>query len=679
MKVLDFPLSKFSFLFVIGVLTASFAKISIDTTWIILSIILFLSIFFFLIAKQSKVYSILFGFFSLMLSFGIGFSITTLHDERINENHYSHQIKNLDEMHFFEFLIKEKLKNTKNYNRYIISIQKIDQKESFGKVILNIKRNSNTSEFLIGSNGFVYGSIFKNRNPNNPMQFDYGKYLDRKQIYGQIYSENSKITLSPILTKNSGYYASKFRTTVIQNLRNSGFNETELSILNALVLGQRQDISKEVMQDYQYAGAIHILAVSGLHVGLILLFINLLLKPLPNTNKGRFIKLITSLMALWLFGIIAGLTPSIFRSVVMFSIVAIGMYWRRSTNIYHTLLVSMMVLLFINPFYLFDIGFQLSYVALFSIVWIQPIFMKLWSPKPKLIRYFWEILTVSIAAQLGTFPVSIYYFHQFPGLFFITNLIIIPTLTVILGLGVIVVILASFDFVPKFITLPLEYSIKFINYIVNKVASIESFIIKDISMNQLMMLSIYLALISIIIWIKNPKFKGLLFVFISLGLFQTSRIYTKYESQSENEFIVFNVKKNSFLSLRKGKEVSIYANDSLLANFENDVTLKSYLVGNYSQVNQKQHIPNLLYLENKKILIIDSLAVYPKNCSPDLVIFRQSPRINLERFLDDCKPKIIVCDASNYKTNIQLWEATCKKRKIPFHATYEKGFYKLSL
>ena len=182
-----------------------------------------------------------------------------------------------------------------------------------------------------------------------------------------------------------------------------------------------------------------------------MLFVTFILKPLPNTKRGSFIKLLIILASLSIFGIIAGLAPSVVRSVTMFSFVAIGNHLRRSVNIYHTLLVSILIILLFEPSFLFDVGFQLSYIALFFIIWLQPLLASIWLPKNKITKYIWDILTVSFAAQIGTLPLSIYYFHQFPGLFFVTNLVIIPLLSIIMVLGVLVMVLAAFGYVPFFL------------------------------------------------------------------------------------------------------------------------------------------------------------------------------------------------------------------------------------
>jgi competence protein ComEC len=409
-----------------------------------------------------------------------------------------------------------------------------------------------------------------------------------------------------------------------------------------------------------------------------LLFVTFLLKPFPNTRRGSFIKLIIILASLSSFGLLAGLAPSVLRSVTMFSFVAIGMYLRRSTNIFHTLLVSMLLILLFEPSFLFDVGFQLSYVALFFILWLQPLLAQLWKPKNKIANYFWEILTVSFAAQIGAFPLSIYYFHQFPGLFFVTNLVIIPFLSVIMAMGVLVMVLAAFDCVPIFLVQSLEWCIFIMNKIINSIASLEQFIIQDIPFNWQLLLSVYLLIIATIIWFKKPSFNRLALALVSVIIFQISYFGNHWTIQNQRELVIFNSKKNTLIAERNGENVSLYSNDNLLEKASKNKTLSAYLMGNFSRLTSTKRLENLMYYNANKILILDSLGVYPRNIHPDIVVFTQSPKINLDRFLQTTNPKLIVADASNYRNIQKLWKATCLKAKIPFHATGEKRFYRLN-
>jgi len=470
---------------------------------------------------------------------------------------------------------------------------------------------------------------------------------------------------------------SNFRETIISNLEKSAISKEELNVLNALILGQQQDISPEVLKDYQNAGAVHVLSVSGLHVGFILLFITFLLKPISNSRKGSLLKLIIIILSLWSFAILAGLSPSIVRSVTMFSFLAIGVHLRRTVNIYHTLLVSMLLILLFKPSFLFDVGFQLSYLALFFILWLQPVLSNIWQPKNKIIKYFWDIVTVSFAAQIGAMPLSIYYFHQFPGLFFVTNLLILPLLGIIMAVGVIAILIAAFHTVPEFITKSIALLIYLLNGIIHRVASFDVFVFRNISFSTAMLLSSYLVIILIILWFKRPTFKKLTIALTSVILMQIIFIIQKKETLNNREFIVFNQRKNTIITQRFGNAVTVYSNESILKNLNSNLLVQSYLVGNFCILEEKRNIENLLYFKNKKILIIDESNVYLENKKPDIVIITNSPKLNLDRLFSKWKPEQVVVDGSNYKTYVKIWEATCSKEKIPFHNTNEKGFYKI--
>lgn len=679
MKVLQFPLARITIGFILGIVYVFYLKphLSLVFGLLILSVFLFgISNF---LPKKFLQNTIYFGLATYFLSFCIGAITQITHTDSYQKSNYTHHSVIFEKPQLIALTINEKLKSTLYGDRYIAEINHIGTKKQSGKIILNLTKDSLKRPSLeSGTSLAVFGKLYKNRPPNNPDQFDYSNYLAQKQIYAQLYSDTKNLHLSTEFKKDIWFYASKLRNTIIRNLETTNFRKEELHVAAALIMGQRQDISPEIIQNYQYAGAIHILSVSGLHIGLLLIFINFILKPIPNTRKGSWIKLTLILVSLSLFGILAGLAPSVVRSVTMFSFVAIGQHLRRGTNIYHTILVSMLLILLFQPSFLFDVGFQLSYLALFFIIWFQPLLAAIWSPKSKIISYIWDILTVSFAAQIGTLPLSLYYFHQFPGLFFITNLAVIPLLSCIMILGLLVMTLAAFHFVPTILVKPFEWSIYCLNTIINKIASFEQFIIQDIPFNSYLLLSAYLLIIAIILWFKKPSFNKLALVLTAVLFCQFAYMRIQYTIGRQNEWIVFNVKRNTLVTERNGKNVTAFANDSLLKKTEKNTALKSYLLANFSNLGQQQPIKNLYYFNKNKILILDSLGIYPLNTQPDIIVLTQSPKINFNRLLQTLKPKMVVADASNYKTLLKHWEASCEKQKIPFHATAEKGFYKLN-
>lgn len=612
------------------------------------------------------------------MSFVLGITTLLFHTESLQQSHYTHNKKAFQEAQLISLTIREKLKSNDYNYRYIANINSIGNQSYSGKIILNIQNDSLRSTLIIGNRIKLKTALQYNSFPKNPNQFNYSDYLKDKQIYAQIYTAKANILINKKPKKDIWYYAAKLHSRILHNLEKGKFGKTEMNVALALILGQRQEISSEIVQDYQFSGATHVLSVSGLHVGFIMLFISFILKPLPNTRKGSFIKLMAILISLFIFAILSGLSPSVLRSVVMFSFLAVGNHLRRSGNTYHTLLVSILLILLFEPYFLFDIGFQLSYLALFFILWLQPLLKTTWSPKNKIISYIWDVLTVSFAAQIGTLPLCLYYFHQFPGLFFVTNIVIIPVLSFIMIVGIIVMILAVFITPPSILIEIFEKSIYLLNKSIHTVASFESFVIRDISFNSYYLISLYLMIIFTTIWLKKPSYTKLIIAMISIIFLQLSFILTKKEIESTKELIVYNVKKKTLISERNGRKITVFANENQIGKESVNTILNSYLVGNSVILEKKIKIRNTLFFNGKKILIIDSTKVYPKTTQPDILLLIESPKMNLERILKDCHPGIIVADASNSYSIQKLWKVTCDKQKIPFHSTRERGFYKLN-
>ncbi|MCL9806529.1 competence protein ComEC family protein [Flavobacterium amniphilum] len=678
MKILDFPIVRITAWLIIGILSANYLNIHYFPATICLSTALLFFIFtYFKTLKKNKNQQ-WFGITLYLLFFSIGLNLIAFHNPSLKKNHFSQNQLNYGTTHHFSVVISEKLKSTEKYNRYITDLQKIDNQIHNGKILLNIRKDSNKTNLTIGSKLQIKDQLAENFKPNNPDQFDYGNYLKNKGIYGQIHTESSQIKISSITVKNLRYYAAFFRDRIIKKLSNSGFKKEELAMITALILGQQQDINQDILRDYQYAGAVHILSVSGLHVGFILLFITFILKPLPNTNKANLIRITLTLVSLWLFAIVAGLSPSVIRSATMFSFMAIGKSIDRQSNTLHTTIASLFLILLIEPLFLFDIGFQLSYLAVLFILWLQPVLQNIWTPKNIVLKYFWDIITVSFAAQIGTLPLSIYYFHQFPGLFFITNLILIPLLGfVIMPLGTLLIICTSFNWVPSYLAKLVEITIKIMNQFINWIASLEGFIWKEIPLNNSILLLSYIVILAWFIWFQKPNFRKLAFALGSILLLQTAYTFTQWKEENKTGFIVFNAKGKSIIAERKGKKIKLMCNDAILRDSFEQKILQTYATANFCTLTIPKPIPNCLYFNNQKILFVDQSGTYKISEKADVIILSNSPKINLERLFTLYKPKIVIADGSNYKTHIDVWKVICAKNKIPFHSTYEKGFYKL--
>ena len=368
--------------------------------------------------------------------------------------------------------------------------------------------------------------------PLNPNQFNYKAYLKKQYIYHQIFSENNSLFYLSKDTHTLDGYASTVRNNIYNTLKTHHFKPDELSIINALILGQRQEISKAVYSNYINAGAVHILAVSGLHVGILLLILSAFLKPIEHFKHGKYLKVLLLLLLLWSYAFLAGASASIIRASTMFSIVAIGMHLKRPTNIYNTLAISIFFILLFKPLFLFDIGFQLSYLAVIAIVSIQPLLYKLWKPKLWLLDKIWQAFTVTIAAQFGVIPISLFYFHQFPGLFWLSNIVVIPLLGVILTSGIIVIILAVLNVLPQFLADCYGNVISLMNTFFAWIANQKQFIIRDISFNLLYVLASYFIIIALVRFYKNRNHTALKLLLIAVISLQIISIYYTLETTS---------------------------------------------------------------------------------------------------------------------------------------------------
>ena len=391
-------------------------------------------------------------------------------------------------------------------------------------------------------------------------------------------------------------------------------------------------------------------------------------------KNGKLLKTILIVCLLCMFALIAGLSASVVRAVTMFTAVAIGMSFDRKTMVIHSLITSLFVLLLLKPMFLFEVGFQLSYLAVFSIVWIQPKMYNLWKPKWKLIDKFWQLFTVSSAAQLGVLPISLFYFHQFSGLFMLSNLVIIPFIGTILMGGIVVIALSLVQMLPQFFADGYGFIISLMNAFVSWISEQESFLIEEISFSFLMMLTTYLCLLLAVLFLIHKSPTRSILLLISFVLFQSVLLYEKKRSINKQHLVIFHKSRYTVIGERTGRALRVYYDEKTL-NGQGLYMLKPYAIGEQvTSISYKQVVPSIIKILNVNLLVIDSLGIYQikglKNVS---ILLRQSPKINLERLLKMLIPKEVIADESNYKSLAQQWETVYKKNNIPFYYTGKYG------
>jgi competence protein ComEC len=357
----------------------------------------------------------------------------------------------------------------------------------------------------------------------------------------------------------------------------------------------------------------------------------------------------------------------------MFSIFAFAKAINRDSTTMNNLFLSFFLLILVNPLWLFHVGFQLSYLAVFSIIVVQPKLSKYYRPRFYIDTLFWGIFTVSIAAQLGVLPLSIYYFHQFPGLFFLTNIVVLPVIGILLGGGILLLILSVADFLPNQFAKVYNFLIQSLNEFIKWVANQELFVFRDIHYTEGNTLTTYFFLIALILLWYNFNYKNLIVVLVSFNLLIGLSIWDKLAS-SQIEFLIFHKSRKSLIGYKNNNQFTLFRNDSL-SNFETSYPIRTYLVNRRIDEYYEEFIPKTFKFRNTTVLILDSLGVYSKNFQKSIVILTESPKVNLERLIDSIHPQLIIADGSNYTSYVIRWKKTCVQKKLPFHHTGKKGAY----
>ncbi len=677
MNLLRFVSVKLTLLLVLGILLGSYLQP--DIILAVTSTGLFLMLLGFLFYRNNRKTSftnyhksaVLFGILVALATISIGILAVSSTTPKNKLGHYSH--KDASGSHLWKIKIHEVLKKTAFSDRYVANVVTLENEKASGRLLLSVAVDTGAGKLHVDEEIIVYTELSVINPPLNPYQFDYQNYLEGLGITHQIRLRGNDFLMVKHPDATLYGMAAKFRNQIITNLKKADFGKEELGIIQALLLGQRNDISADTYDNYKNAGAVHILAVSGLHIGIILLFLQFLLRPMERLPKGKTLKLILIVAMLWGFALMAGLSASVIRAVTMFSFVAYALYLNRPSNTFNILALSMFfILLTINPMLIFQVGFQMSYAAVFAIVWIYPLLQRLWNPRNKIVRYFWQLLSVSIAAQLGVLPISLFYFHQFPGLFFISNLLIVPGLGMILAMGILVISLALLNVLPGILVTAYDTLIRWMNAIIGWVAQQEAFVFRNISFDATQLVLAYTILICAVLFFSKPNFKRAITLSMTVIAFQLWLFVTSYQAREKETLFLAHQTRNSILIHQTGKQLYVTAQN---AQRLNQLTTDFQVAERISSIT---HLPlNAAYQwRDKNLVIIDSLGVYAKeNIHSDYVLLTGSPKLNLERLIDSIQPKNIIADGSNYRSYIERWKSTCQERNLPFHFTGEKGAY----
>jgi competence protein ComEC len=566
------------------------------------------------------------------------------------------------------------------------------------KVLIYFSTSDSSSYHLrYGDIIAIAGKLTTFSKPLNPYQFNYKAYMLQQGIAYCIYANTNyweKIgnNANPVFR-----LAYDIRNKAIETFRTVGVANQELAVVSALLLGNKSLLNDETRQVYSTVGAMHILAVSGLHVGLIYGLVLIILSLLPNQKLWKFTRLLIALLALWGFAFITGLSPSVQRATIMFSLFAIGKALKLKTNSYNTLAASAFLILVINPLSLFHIGFQLSHAAVLSIFFFYPPIYSLVDFKHKIFKYVWTLISLSLAAQILTLPFTLYYFGQFPLLFLVTNIVAIPlaTITLYIALGTLI-----FSFVKPagiFFGKLLNLLTWCLNQSLQTLESIPYSCIKSIYFNQWQatMLTIAIAFFALLLVLKNRKYLIASVVFL-WGVLMLS-VINNISISRNSEIVILSSTQGSIFCINEGgtpvmfytPEIADKAFEFATEGYQRNKCISKMKVSKIDSF-AKEDLPGFVSINNRfglaTIVYRDFLISVPYNDSVSYLVADNPLDVDIliankytkPSILNLLKPKIVIFDGS-----IKPWQkkgitSILNEKGISHYDIKHQGYYSSS-
>ena len=564
-----------------------------------------------------------------------------------------------------------------------------------GKVILYFEKDTSISAIQYGDILIINSILEKVKSPQNPGEFNYSKYLSNKGIYNQGYVRSEAWE---VLAYNRGNpfkaLGVRIRNKFMSILRENNVSGREFAVASAILLGSDDYLDADQRRAFAGAGAMHILCVSGLHVGIIYLVLNSLLAFLNKNRISKILKVILLVFLIWLYALITGFSPSVSRAATMFSFIIVGASMRRKSNIYNILAASAFVLLVFNPYLITEVGFQLSYIAVAGIVWIYKPLYNLFIPDNKVLRFIWKITVISLAATIATFPLSIFYFHQFPVLFLVTNLIAIPFSMLIIYTGMLVLITSFIPFVSGFFGVLLSWLLKILNFSVEFIEGLSFATYRGVSITAIELVLIFGLTISISVILMNRR-KSFVYLFlVFVLLLMSSLTFRKYENLKQRNIIVYDIGKVSAFQLTNGKKAILIADSAFLIDtgkqeyhilnnlwmhgikiFDRVDIVEGNIEGFVLKVN------SFIQFYEKRIFIVDEkteLFQSDDKIKVDYLILSHNSAIRVEKLLRSIDFQKLIFDSSNSFWKVKQWKAECLEAGVDYYDVRERGAFIVS-
>lgn len=596
-----------------------------------------------------------------------------------------------------------------------LEVEAIKQNDAWykttGRTLLYLSADEKSVNLKPGNYIIFSPQLSEIQNKGNPEEFDYRKYLSYNFIYtSDFLNSDSWELLSNKTDKNIRFRLLNFRQDLISILENNGMQEDELGVISALALGYRDRLNEEIRHNYASSGAMHILAVSGLHVGIIYLIIVFLLSFI-RSKKLIWIKVVLTILFIWFYAFLTGLSPSVSRAATMFSFIAASQIFNRKTGIFNSIAASAFLLLLINPFMITQIGFQLSYLAVLGIVLIYPSLHNLLVFNNFILKWFWSLTAVSISAQIAVAPISIFYFNQISNYFLLTNYLLIPLASVAIYLCLTIFVLSPFEVISTFFTDILSKIVSLMNYFTSIIESLPGAVSKNLYINLPQLVFLYLFIIFTGYFLfESKKYKHLVISFVFIGLFFGTSLIRNIQQIGNNFIIVYNINRTTAINLIDGDDNILFAalSDENLKQIDYSAKNNWLKMGvknekfiDINRMNTRNILSNITTLDNrnvfqkenfiafkdKRLLIINKNFELGKMYSKseekkleiDYIILSDNSRISLSDISTLFNFDKIIIDSSNSAQIAEAWENENEELELNIHNVRRDGAFIVSL
>ena len=668
-----------------GILLQWYLHFSITLLLVITAVVLlFTGCFSFLTLAQKFIAQWLQGALILLLFILLGAIITYTKDIRHQNNWFGNYYAPGDSI---IITLEEPLLEKANSYKALASVNSISKnnewKNTQGKILVYFKKDS-MPPLTYGAVILLHKPLQQITNSGNPGTFDYNRYCLFQDITSQVFLKEEEYFI--LEDNNTNWLQQKIyyvRDAAIATLKEYIPGEKEQGVAEALLIGYRNDLDKDLVQAYSNTGVVHIIAISGLHLGMIyglLLGIFSLFKKHRLTN---WIKPLVILFVLWAFTLVAGAAPSIMRSAVMFTFIVIGTSLNRRTNMYNTLAASAFCMLLYNPFMLWDVGFLLSYAAVISIVmFMQPVYNWFYF-KNKIKDKIWALTSVTIAAQAFTIPIVVFYFQQFPNFFLITTFIAVPLSCLILYGEILLLCVSFITGLAKLIGVLLGFLVKLMNMFIEYMNELPFAVWNNLQLSILQTWLLYACIITVLVWLMKKSSKAFVVSIAFFAAFIISTCVDIIQRNQQQKLIVYNVPKQKAVDIIQGgsytfKGDRILLEDSFLRNFHLKPARILFRTSPALPLFSELNAENFIEVNGTTILFLDSALNsenLQKKIAVDIIIISNNPKLYINQLQDVFEFKQLVFDSSNPLWKTELWKKDCENLHLRFHSVAQQGAF----